>query len=945
MPGINPSPFLLQLRRMVGSPRLREMPDGQLLELFIGQRDQAAFDCLIERHAPMVYQACLRIVRDHHHAEDAFQAAFLVLCRKANSIRHQQSVAGWLYQVAVRIALKVRAKSDRHVLIGDGIMLVRAPEPTQSFHGFEMGAVLDEEISKLPEKYRAPFILHYLEGMPAIAMAGELALPYGTVLCRLARGRDKLRARLVRRGLTLGAESAWATELARCVGKGSVPAGLAKSAIKLAALWALGRSASSISLAPHVVELAKGMGRTMFLAKAKAGLGFLVVAAGLLAAIGLGLTYIPAAQNSDPSKPNPAAFDRIATPAVAKADNSKYQMTGTVRDESTGVPVAGATVQIQTGDSSKEYGGNWATGKSGKDGIYAFNLPAGHYETWAPVPPAGYWFPTEIRRSGSFALTHAEPVARHDYTVRRGTRWNFKISSGAIKEAGLGFVGGFRLKGPQGNFRGVATDSGLICLTLPTEAGQVSAMILEDVWGASSSKVTLEWDDGFHTDSVKSIAHIRGTPDQYRLTDAAGKKALISSADPAEPILEHDSLVIRVALRQPDAKNKSELTGKVLDKNGKPIEKALVSLIYVEGQGSAMSPDKRHQASTNAAGKYLLQSVAPGASEKEPVMLELSVNGEGFAGIDTKPFRFEPVANGLQTIDPVRLTPGMSVHGIVLDVDGKPAAGAWVMPTGSYAARSQFAKTDGEGRFTVQNLAAGLASLRFKLGQSYAESSFMTGPSPQPVIVRLRSLPVPAKGAAAEQARLAIQARLAVPPTPSAGAPAPEWGTGPWSDGKTRKLSDYRGKVVFLDFWGIWCGPCLHGLPIVEKLKSKYEKRGVVFLSIHTPGDDEKTIRQLLDSKKVSLPFALDVDLRRADIDKLGVSSERFGIKAYPTYFLIDREGKIAFRSDDDATIKSEFLNIVKALGFDEKTITEDQASQAIERSLEKQLERVVGQK
>jgi RNA polymerase sigma factor (sigma-70 family) len=930
---------------MVGNSANLETPDGFLLESFIAERDQAAFDCLLKRHAPMVYRTCLRIVRDPHHAEDAFQATFLVLCRKARSIRRQDSVAGWLYQVAARISLKLRADSQREAPLDNHVPDVSAPENPCSFDAIDFRLALDGELSKLPEKYRAPLILHYLESKPAVAVARELGWPYGTVLCRMARGRDKLRARFMRRGICLGAESLWVSELARIVEQGSVPAGLVNSAIKLAVLLSLGQVAAQISVAPKVAELAQGMARALLLTKLKSGLCLFVGLAGMASAIGLGLTYIPAAQNSDPSKPKPAAAKRSVIQTVPRADTSKYQVTGTVRDESTGAPVAGATVEVQTGDSSKENRGNSATTKSGKDGIYAFNLPAGHYETWAPVPPAGYWFPTENRLIGSFALTQAEPVGRHDYLVRRGTRWNFKISSGASKKVGPGFVGGFRLKGPQGNFRGVATDSGLICLTLPTEAGQVSAMILEDIWGASSSKVTLEWDEGFRTDSVKSMVHLDGTPAQYRLTDAAGKKASISSADQAVPVLEHGSLVIRVALQQPDAKNRSDLTGKVLDKNGKPIEKALVSLIYVEGQGSAMSPDKRHQASTDVEGKYLLQSVAPGTSEKEPVMLKLSVSGEGFAGIDTEPFRFEPVANGLQTVDPVRLTPGMSVHGIVLDVDGKPAAGAWVMPRGSYAARSQFAKTDGEGRFTVQNLAAGLASLRFKLGQSYAESSFMTGPSPQPVIVRLRSLPVPAKGAAAEQARQAIQARLAAPPTPPAGAPAPEWDTGPWSDGKTHKLSDYRGKVVFLDFWGIWCGPCLHGLPIVEKLKSKYEKRGVVFLSIHTPGDDEKTIRQLLDSKKVSIPFALDVALPRADIDKLGVSSERFGIKAYPTYFLIDRGGKIAFRSDDDAAIKTVFLGIVKSFGFDEKTITEDQASQVIERFLEKQIEMAVGQK
>ncbi len=198
-----------------------------------------------------------------------------------------------------------------------------------------------------------------------------------------------------------------------------MPAGLVKSTIKLAALWVLGSSASPISLAPRVAELANGMGKTILLAKAKASLGFLVVAAGLLAAIGFGLTYIPAAQNSDPSKPNPAATERPVTQTAPRAESSKFQMTGTVRDESTGAPVAGVTVEVVTGYRSKEYGANFATAKSGKNGTYALGLSAGHYQPSFPVPPAGYWFPLKKARE-LFALTKAEPVARQDYLVRRG---------------------------------------------------------------------------------------------------------------------------------------------------------------------------------------------------------------------------------------------------------------------------------------------------------------------------------------------------------------------------------------------------------------------------------------------------------------------------------------------------------------------------------------------
>ncbi len=127
MPGIQSSSLLHQLRRMVGNPAIMESPDGSFWNRSSRNDDQAAFDCLLKRHAPMVYRTCLRIVRDPHHAEDAFQATFLVLCRKARSIRRQDSVAGWLYQVAARISLKLRADSLRQVPLGDDLPELPAP--------------------------------------------------------------------------------------------------------------------------------------------------------------------------------------------------------------------------------------------------------------------------------------------------------------------------------------------------------------------------------------------------------------------------------------------------------------------------------------------------------------------------------------------------------------------------------------------------------------------------------------------------------------------------------------------------------------------------------------------------------------------------------------------------------------------------------------------------
>src|SRR6516165_3140944 len=166
-----------------------EASDAILLDRFVEQWDQAAFRDLVGRHGPMVLGVCRRILRDPHAADDAFQATFLLLVRKAGSVRKRGSVGPWLYGVARRVALEARgAASRRHVpapldpeaaLVDDHDGLERD----------ELHAVLHEELGRLPEKYRDPIVLCYIEGLPHEAVARQLGCPLGTVRTRIARGR------------------------------------------------------------------------------------------------------------------------------------------------------------------------------------------------------------------------------------------------------------------------------------------------------------------------------------------------------------------------------------------------------------------------------------------------------------------------------------------------------------------------------------------------------------------------------------------------------------------------------------------------------------------------------------------------------------------------------------------------------------------------------------
>jgi len=242
--------------------------DAALLERFARQRDDAAFELLMWRHAAMVLRVCQDVLHDAFEAEDAFQAAFLVLARKAGSISKRESVSGWLYRVALRIALKARRKKALRNAREQGGMDHLAEQvssaATEAELPFEWRPVLHEEIARLPAKYQTPMVLCYLEGRTHEQAALELGWAKGTVAGRLARARDLLRRRLTRRGLAPSA-GLGLTFLAPSV-SAAVPAALAQNTCKAALAFAAGKTAG---LSPQVALWAEGAVKTMLIAKMK----------------------------------------------------------------------------------------------------------------------------------------------------------------------------------------------------------------------------------------------------------------------------------------------------------------------------------------------------------------------------------------------------------------------------------------------------------------------------------------------------------------------------------------------------------------------------------------------------------------------------------------------------------------------------------------------------
>jgi RNA polymerase sigma factor (sigma-70 family) len=219
-----------------------DLSDENLLEQFLNGEEsdsQKAFGTLVERHGPMVLGICRHVLSQHQDAEDAFQATFLVLAQKAASIRNRRVLAGWLHEVAHRIAVKARTSVvRRRTLERQGVAMsppaVELNYQDQTAAWNELRPVLHAEVEGLPERYRIPVILSYLEGKTNEEVAALLRWPVGTVKGRLSRARDLLRSRLMRRGLTLSAAFLMTALSQSTVFAEVVPTELVKRTVRLA---------------------------------------------------------------------------------------------------------------------------------------------------------------------------------------------------------------------------------------------------------------------------------------------------------------------------------------------------------------------------------------------------------------------------------------------------------------------------------------------------------------------------------------------------------------------------------------------------------------------------------------------------------------------------------------------------------------------------------------
>jgi RNA polymerase sigma factor (sigma-70 family) len=310
-----------ELRQVIQTLRRATLPqagltDEQLLETYLRGREEAAFAALVQRHGPMVWGVCRRVLRSHHDAEDAFQATFLVLVRKAASIAQPEKFANWLYAVAHQTALKARATTGKRQAREKQVTAMPEPAQRQQELRTDLHSLLDQELSRLPEKYRAVIVVCDLEGKTRKEAAWHLRLPEGTVATRLATARTMLAKRLARSGVTVSG-AALAAVLAQNAASAGMPASVAVSTIKAATLFAAGQATAGLSV--KAVALAEGVVKTMLLSHLKITTAVLmgVAVLGASAATLMRPTGVPSRERE---RPDQVAQKPAAPPSTQKKE-------------------------------------------------------------------------------------------------------------------------------------------------------------------------------------------------------------------------------------------------------------------------------------------------------------------------------------------------------------------------------------------------------------------------------------------------------------------------------------------------------------------------------------------------------------------------------------------------------------------------------------------------
>jgi RNA polymerase sigma factor (sigma-70 family) len=292
------SSFLRRLTRGMAAEAVRDESDRQLVERLLAGPDEAIFEAIVRRHGPMVYRVCRRVLRHEQDTEDAFQATFLILAQRLGSVRRHASLASWLHGVAHRVALKAGAQAVTRRRHERQAATDSFPPAEVPWH--ELRDILDAELALLPEKWRVPLVLCYLEGHTQDEAAEQRGESPRTLRRRLEEAKAALGRRLIRRGVWPAALSA--VLLSDCLAAAALAPRLVRSAAAAAASLATGQAARIPGLSARVAALTEGVLQTMFVSKIKTATAALLLLTALTVGAGGLLFRTQAIEPQQPSK-------------------------------------------------------------------------------------------------------------------------------------------------------------------------------------------------------------------------------------------------------------------------------------------------------------------------------------------------------------------------------------------------------------------------------------------------------------------------------------------------------------------------------------------------------------------------------------------------------------------------------------------------------------------
>ena len=667
-----------QIHTLFNEGRIGHLTDAQLLERFAVQRAQAAeaseaaeaaFEAVVLRHGPMVLAVCRRILRDPHDVEDAFQATFLILARRAESIRKREVLGGWLRKVAHRVAVRTRALSARRVPLDADHLASAADEPRTIVEREDLRTAVLDEVQLLPEKYRLPVQFCYIEGQTHDEAARRLAWPVGTVRTRLAWARERMRIRLTRRGLALQAGFIGAS-MVSLKARAEVTPALVKATVETA----IGRAAAT-AITSLTTEVLKGM----LMSQLKLAILAIVVTGSLvglvLPLVGAPMRNAEYVARAGNNRPSDQQAERQNDPQGPRDVGTVFLR---VVDRATKQPIRGVNLKVLiNGNVTREH----TTDDSGR---FEIRLPTDNSESVTITAQRDGLVPIRVYLRGITARETEIPRS-HTLAMEPGTS-----IGGIVRDEAGEPIEGVNVNLYENNqddgarqvydFRAITARS--------DQQGRWQIDLIPAGFDLGRLHFTFS-----HPEFLSSIDAVNNQP-------IATPKEL---RDKSAALVLHRGIVVN---------------GRVLDRGGRPIAGATVRL------------DERLPGSkdvvTDTFGRFHIGNALP----RETV---LTAQATGYAP-EMQPLKVQP---GLTPVE-LRLGPGNTIRGRVVDREGHPIKGAIVGPLRwrEHQTLEWRAETDALGRFRWDDAPSDAVSMSANK-RGYSHSSVEITPSTKECVLTL----------------------------------------------------------------------------------------------------------------------------------------------------------------------------------------------------------------